>query len=87
MMPEIEQRRAPMQSEFKYTDKARAVVKDAVPAGTVAWSEHEEIWEAYANRFGRDQSAERIADRGGFGYWEATRLLGREPTTWRRHTL
>ena len=50
--------------------------------GTIAWSEHELAWSAYAQRYGRDQSAERIHERGGFGYWELTQFLGREPETW-----
>ena len=50
--------------------------------GTIAWSEHELAWSAYAARYGRDQSAERIDERGGFGYRELIDHLGREPTTW-----
>ena len=38
------------------------------------------------NRRHRGQSAERIAERGGFGYWEITELLGREPNTWEPRT-
>lgn len=48
-------------------------------AGTVSWAEHVEAWEAYAKRYGRDQSAERLAERGGFGYAEIVKHLGREP--------
>lgn len=33
-------------------------------------------------RYGAGQSAERLAERGGFGYWELTDLLGHEPKTW-----
>lgn len=68
-------RRAPMQGE-------RAHMRDGIPDGTVAWSEHEEIYAAYADRYGRAQSSERIAERGGFGWSECKLLLGREPTTW-----
>jgi hypothetical protein len=50
--------------------------------GTISWAEHMLAWSAYANRYGRDQSAQRICDRGGFGYQELTDLLGHEPTTW-----
>jgi hypothetical protein len=52
------------------------------PPGTIAWSEHEEAWRAYSARYGNDQSAQHIAERHGFGYYEITKLLGREPTTW-----
>lgn len=50
--------------------------------GTIAWAEHLEIFEAYAKRYGRDQSAERIAERAGFGYREIVLFTGRPPTTW-----
>lgn len=50
--------------------------------GTITWSEHLEAWEHYARRFGRDQSAERLAERGGFGWAELVELLGHEPRTW-----
>lgn len=69
-------RRAPVQGEPRY----RRV------AGTVSWDEHEEAWREYARRFGPYQSAERIAERHGFGYSEMTDLLGREPTTWEPRT-
>lgn len=57
-------------------------VRGLVP-GTVAWSEHERAWEAYAKRYGRAQSAERIHERGGFCYAELTEFLGHEPHTWK----
>ena len=50
--------------------------------GTIAWSEHEEIWQAYAKRWGGSQSATRIAERGGFGYDEIIDLIGHAPKTW-----
>ncbi len=51
-------------------------------AGTIAWAEHLLAYAAYAARYGRSQSAERLAERGGFGYGELLELLGHEPTTW-----
>jgi hypothetical protein len=60
--------------------------KDVGPAGTITWAEHVEIWEAYARRHGRSQSAERIAERGGFGQGEAGTFLGREPRTFQPTT-
>lgn len=51
--------------------------------GSVAWSEHEEAWADYAKRYGGGQSAERIHERGGFGYRELVDHLKRAPTTWR----
>lgn len=69
------QRKAPVQGEYKAK----------IPAGTIDWAEHEEVWEAYAKRFGTHQSAERIAERGGFGYSEIVKLLNKQPTTWAPH--
>lgn len=51
-------------------------------AGTVEWHEHECAWRDYARRYGTSQSAERIAERGGFGYGELVVHLGHAPLTW-----
>lgn len=43
------------------------------PAGTpgsVPWAVHVRAWESYAARHGKDQSAARIAERGGFDWRE-----------------
>lgn len=70
-------RRAPVQGDHNVA--TRRVER----AGTIAWSEHLRAWEGYARRFGRDQSAERIAERGGFSFAEVKEYLGgHEPTTW-----
>jgi hypothetical protein len=50
--------------------------------GTVTWAEHLEAYEDYAKRYGRSQSAERLAERAGFGYGELVDHLGRAPRTW-----
>lgn len=72
------ERRAPVQS-----DRFGGSRKIKMEAGTVSWIEHEEAWMAYTGGTGRNlQSADRIAERGGFGYREMTDLLGHEPTTW-----
>jgi hypothetical protein len=39
-------------------------------------------WEAYAAIHGRAQSAERIAERGGFGYRELQALLAGRGRRW-----
>lgn len=49
--------------------------------GTISWAEHELIHAAYKTKWhfaGSQQDAERIAERGGFGYAEAVELLGRD---------
>lgn len=50
--------------------------------GTISWAEHELAWSAYAARYGRDESAERIHERGGFCFLELIEFLGHEPETW-----
>jgi hypothetical protein len=51
-------------------------------AGTISWEEYEEAYRDYARRFGTSQSAERLAQRGGFGYAELVDHLGHPPKTW-----
>ncbi len=48
----------------------------------ISWAEHLEAWYAYSSRYGTRQSAERIAQRGGFGLWELEEFLGRAPRTY-----
>jgi len=50
--------------------------------GTISWEEHLLAWSGYASRYGTSQSAERLAERGGFSYAELLLYLRREPTTW-----
>lgn len=64
------ERRAPVQRD------------KGMPPGSVLWSEHTEAWNVYAKKYGYDQTAERIAERGGFGYSEMRDLLGHEPKSW-----
>lgn len=74
--PPPAERRANVQaSDYSHAD-------NYVPAGTVAWWEHEEAWQAYSRLFGTSQSAERIHQRSGFCYRELTDLLGHKPITW-----
>src|SRR5690606_450986 len=57
------ERRARVQTDGPYRDG-----RPRKPAGTVAWWEHEEAHRDYATRH-HGQSAQRIHERGGFGYW------------------
>lgn len=50
--------------------------------GTIAWEEHVEAWQDYTKRYPK-QSAEKIAERGGFGYDELVDHLGHAPKTWK----
>lgn len=51
------------------------------PSGSIEWSEHVEAWGAYGKKY-PGQSAERIAERGGFSYGELLAFLGHEPVSW-----
>lgn len=42
---------------------------------TIPWSIAEQSWNAYAARYGKDQSVERMAERGGFSWWEMDNQL------------
>ena len=60
----MSERRFPVMGELergKYRDQ---------PYGTVPWSVAERAYAAYAERYGRDQSIDRMAQRGGFGHSE-----------------
>jgi hypothetical protein len=52
------------------------------PYGTISWKEHFKAWEAYSKKYGKNQSAERIDERGGFCWDELVEFLGKEPETW-----
>ena len=68
-------RRAPVQPVRRHNEEHGP--------GTISWAEHEQAWSVYSGRYGGGQSAERIAERGGFSYSELMSFLGHEPTTWR----
>jgi len=70
------ERTAPIQG-----DRTAQGKKD--PDGTITWKEHLLVHEKYAKKYGTSQSAERIAERGGFGFREATELLGEPLKTFR----
>ena len=69
-------RRAPVQAN-RATDGRRPHGH-----GTISWSEHLQAWNGYAARHGTAQSAQRMAERGGFDWPELVEFLGHEPTTW-----
>jgi hypothetical protein len=83
--PTTKERRVPVQGDGNYSlrpdDPRRA---GAHYPGTVTWEERCEAWVGYAKRYS-GQDAERIAERGGFGYAEMTEYMGHEPVTWRVH--
>jgi hypothetical protein len=58
------------------------VLQPSLPAGTITWAEHLEAWYAYDRKWRCGQTAERLAERGGFSFNELCELLGHAPTTW-----
>jgi hypothetical protein len=50
--------------------------------GTISWTEHLMVWGRYDLKYSSGQTADRIAERGGFSYGEIVELTGKEPTTW-----
>lgn len=78
-------RRAPVQANAHERNGRvrRPVGAPGSCAGTITWEEHERAFIGYAAQYGHGQSAERLAERGGFGWWELVDFLGHEPTTWR----
>lgn len=59
------QRWAPVQGETIGGSMRRRVAEGWIP-----WELHELAWRAYAVTYGTQQSAERIAERGGFSWSE-----------------
>ena len=51
--------------------------------GSISWEEHLEAYNDYALKYGTSQSAERLAQRGGFSYSELVHHLKHEPKTWK----
>lgn len=64
-------------------DGPQGAPEDRRRHGVISWAEHLLVYEAYAAKYGRSQTPERIAERGGFGRREAEALLGRDLETWR----
>lgn len=71
-----------MSDEAERRARVQGDVADGHVSGTVEWWEHEAAWGDYAKRFGTQQSAQRIHERGGFSYAELADHLGHAPTTW-----
>lgn len=83
-MSEHPEKRAVVQGSYHGHPRNRTGAKGEGP-GTIAWAEHELAWLDYARRYGNEQSAQRMHDRGGFSYAELVDHLGREPETWLPH--
>ncbi len=70
----------PIQQGY-YRDPGGAVTRPVTRYGpsTIPWWLAEEAYKYYSERFGTDQSLERLAERGGFGREELLMLLRRDP--------
>ena len=66
-------KKAPFQVRFK---------RD-YPSHYITWEAHLKAYEPYAKRYGRSQSAELIAERGGFGDCELDELY----PEWEKHII
>jgi hypothetical protein len=81
-----QQRLAPVQGEDRNEDGSAPSPRPrdgwVVKPGRISWSEHLEAFEAYAEQHGREQGPERMAERGGFSYYELLMFLGHQPKTW-----
>ena len=82
-------RRAPVQKsayvyqknqDYTHAPRMQVGAPGAVE-GSITWEEHEKAWEDYGRRY-PGQSAQRMAERGGFSYNELVDHLGRPPETW-----
>lgn len=72
-------RRARVQGEGAWYRKSVLPGDDhKIRPGSVPWSVHLQAWEEYARQGHGSQSAERVAERGGFGYYEIQCLLSGE---------
>lgn len=60
------------------------VQTDDVPAA-IPRALAERVWTVYAKLYGRDQTLDRMCERGGFGVGEALFYLSLEPLDDRRH--
>lgn len=77
--------RAPVQADAEwYLPRGYGHDPNARGPGTIAWSEHLEAWSAY-HRKHPSQSAERIAERGGFSHGELRMFLGHDAETFIPH--
>ena len=81
-------KRAPVQaSRYEvgangYEDKGRPRMGPGAGPGTISWAEHLIAWGGYDAKWGSGQTAERLAERGGFSYAELLDFIGHEPKTW-----
>lgn len=65
----LDERMFPIQAEMDKDNRVRR------PAGCVPWGIAEAAYATYSKWYGKDQSLERLAERGGFGWSELVSLL------------
>jgi hypothetical protein len=75
-MPREHERRFPIQGEtVRSSDQDGGSISNRREAGWIPWGVAEEAYKVYSRRYGKDQSLERLAQRGGFGWSELVWLL------------
>ncbi len=67
------ERMFPIQADF--IGEERRIPSERLPAHQVPWKVAERAYDVYSHIFGTDQSLERLAERGGFGWIELTVFL------------
>lgn len=72
-MAERDPRGFPIQGEYRYDVSGDS--RRMLPELRIPWSVAEVAYAEYALRYGRQQSLDRLADRGGFGRDEVLELL------------
>mgnify|MGYP000901226671 FL=1 len=76
--------RVPVQGEGLYwlsdSDLKQRGLRAHKP-GSVSRQEFIAAYDAYVVKYGRNQSADRLIERGGFSFFELIALLGHEPET------
>ncbi len=68
----MSERMFPIQSDI-FSEKRHPM--NRIPEGSVPWKLAECAYEVYSHIYGTDQSLERLAERGGFGWVELTVFL------------
>lgn len=64
-----------MSVRIRYREFPLQVTRGLTGPVSIPWAVAEKAWAAYSARYGRDQSVERLAQRGGFSWGEMDELF------------
>lgn len=62
-------------TEKMFPIKSEHSIKERLPGGAIPWAVAEVAYREYSRRYINGQSLERLAERGGFGWYELAMLL------------